>query len=126
MTQDVQLTREILEKLASAGFHGGSAGAKSFFEKLPGFGAKNRVDLRKIGERLESKCANDGAAVVEVMAKGCDGTLAFPRVEWEARDHLCEVPAQFDLSGFGKEAEEFRFVSGEEARISGGDFFHGV
>ena len=37
-----------------------------------------------------------------------------------------EMPAQFDLFGFGEETEEFGFVVVEEAGFFGGDFFGGV
>lgn len=36
------------------------------------------------------------------------------------------MPAQFDLFGFGQEAEEFGFVAVEEAGLLGGNLFGGV
>ena len=43
--------------------------------------------------------------------------MAFGGGEAEARNHGGEVPAEFDLFGFGEDAEKFWFVAIEEAGL---------
>jgi hypothetical protein len=99
---------------------------ESFFEELLYLGAHGGVILGEVGEGLKGEGFYDGAAIFEVVVEcGC-GALAFGGSETEAWDHGGQMPAEFDLFGFGEEAEEFGFVAVEETRLLGGDFFGGV
>ena len=124
--KEIALIKKFSQEVACASFHGGAAGMESFFEQMLCFGTKSFVVPREFDERVESPGADDGAAIVEIVPQCSSGALAFARGEFEARDHLRDVPAQFDLCGFGEEAEELRFVAVEETRLLRGDFLRSV
>ena len=109
--------------MASAGFHGGGAGAQGLFEELFGFGAESFVIFGELRERVERPSTDDGAAVIEITADGGSGAFSFACSQFEARNHLREMPAHLDLFSFSEQAEELRFVAAEEARVLSGDLF---
>src|SRR5579859_7455065 len=91
------LGMQIFEELPSAGFHGGSAGEQRCFEELFTFVKEGGVVARKIHESLEREGADNGAAIVEVAGQSGGGAFSFGWCKCQARNHLCEVPAKFDL-----------------------------
>ncbi|HKW57478.1 MAG TPA: hypothetical protein VJN42_08980 [Candidatus Acidoferrum sp.] len=124
--ENVLWGRKVLQEVAGTGFHGGRAGAEGRFEELLYISAQCRVVLGEIEERLKGERSDDGTAVTEITFEGYDGVVSFGRGELQAGSHLGEVPTEFDLSRFGKKAEQFGFVALQKLGAVGGDFFNRV